>query len=84
MTAAEQYQLKKALEILSKMPEGLPDDVLVDQVGIATGRPLTTLAGQLMIHTLLGRRWAYSYTNTITEQVRFAITDGGKVAMLGL
>lgn len=84
MTASEQYQLKQALEILNRMPEGLPGDVLVDQVGIATGRPLTTVAGQWLIHTLLGRKWVYSYTNTITEQVRYAITDGGKVAMLGL
>ena len=84
MNATDQLQLKKALEILNKMPEGLPDDILVEQVGIAVAKPLTTLSGQLMLHTLLERKWTYTYTNTITEQTRNAITDSGRVAMLGL
>jgi hypothetical protein len=84
MTESEQLAIKKALETLAKFPAGLPGDTLVEMVSIAISHPMTTVAGQMMLHTMLSHNWVYTYNNSITDQVRYAIADAGRVAMLGL
>lgn len=84
MTDVEKLCVKRALQCLSKVGAGVTEKNLLDQVEIGIGRPLPTIDRKVVIATMLDKEWIYSYTDPVTDEIRYAITLEGNRAIFAL
>lgn len=83
MTSYEQMRLRAALEALAEIDTGLSARVLGLTIELATGRPCTDVDVDKTIRHLREKRLITSYTNRVTDEVTWCITDLGRVALAG-
>lgn len=84
MNAVEQLVAKRALEILDTVNAGLPEGPLFDQVERMIGRHLTVGERVHVREMIVAKEWAYDYRDKLTDNVMYAITPAGRLAMVAL
>lgn len=84
MNATDRLACKRALEALDTISAGLPAKALMDEVERMLHRPLTTAERERTVYLLLQKEWVYTYRNSITDEVLYAATDAGRMAMVAL
>ena len=84
MNATERLACKRALEALDTISAGLPAKALMDEVERMLHRPLATAERERTVYLLLQKEWVYTYRNSITDEVLYAATDAGRMAMVAL
>lgn len=84
MNAVEQLVAKRALEILDTVNAGLPEGPMFDQVERMIGRHLTVGERVKVRETIVSKEWAYDYRDKLTDNVMYAITPAGRLAMVAL
>ena len=84
MTDVEKLCIKRALQCLRKVGAGVTEKNLFDQVEIGIGRLLTTIDRKVILAMMLDKSWVYSYTDPITDEIRYAIEPAGERAIIAL
>lgn len=84
MNANERLACKRALEALDTISAGLPAKALMDEVERMLHRPLATSERDRALYLLQSKEWVYTYRNSITDEVLYAATDAGRMAMVAL
>ena len=84
MNATDRLACKRALEALDTISAGLPAKALMDEVERMLHRPFTTAERERTVYLLLQKEWVYTYRNSITDEVLYAATDAGRMAMVAL
>ena len=83
MTNDEIIQVKAALGALERVGK-LSKSTLLNHVGVATCKPLTTTDGELLIRKLTDKEWVGSFTDPVLEQVLYVITPIGRNALAAM
>ena len=90
MTEAEkknkkmQLLMKFALETLDTVNAGLSDGALLDFVERLVGEHLTVGDRSELKRRLLDKEWIMDYTDKLTDEVKYCITQQGRLAMVAL
>lgn len=88
MTTAEialrDRSIKRALETLETVGAGLAEGPLFDQVERMVGQHLTVGERKSYLARMTDREWIYDYRDRLTDEVKFAITEAGRLAMAAL
>lgn len=82
--AAEALAMKRALETLDTVNAGLSEGALFDFVERTLGRHLTVCERAGLKTRMLAKEWIYDYTDKLTDEVKYAITSSGRLAMVAL
>ena len=90
MTEAEkkikkmQLLMKFALETLDTVNAGLSDGALLDFVERLVGEHLTVGDRSELKSRLLDKEWIMDYTDKLTDETKYCITQQGRLAMVAL
>jgi len=85
MTDTTIFLYRKMLVLLDAIgPAGLEEDTIKAQAEIAAGQLVTTVDKNLAFATLKERNWIASYTDELTNRVRWFLTAQGKTIRAGL
>lgn len=83
MTQMEQLRTRAALEALLTVDGGLTARALAPVIELSTGRPVSDADCAVVLRSLREKGLITSYTNRITEDVTWLLTDLGRVAAAG-
>ncbi len=82
MTAREIWLIKCALSTLDLVgPAGLSEDALMSQTAIQSQSLLTRIDKQALMNRLVEKNWIDRFKDPLTETIRWAISDDGKLAL---
>ena len=84
MNAVEQLTMKRALETLDSVNAGLSESALFDFVERTIGRHLTVGERMKARETAVAKEWIYDFRDKLTDEIKFAITPTGRLAMVAL
>ena len=90
MTEAEKKKIrdglamKRALETLDTVNAGLSEGALFDFVERQVGEHLTVADRAELKKKLLEKEWIMDYTDKLVDEVKYAITAQGRLAMIAL
>lgn len=80
----ESLAMKRALETLDTVNAGLSEGALFDFVERQVGEHLTVGDRAELKKKLLEKEWIMDYSDKLTDEVKFAITPAGRLAMIAL
>ena len=80
----EQLAMKRALETLDTVNAGLSEGALFDFVERQLGEHLTVADRAELKNKLLDKEWIMDYTDKLVDEVKYAITAQGRLAMIAL
>ncbi len=82
MTAREIWLTKCALNTLDLVgPTGLSEDALMSQTAIQSQSLLTRIDKQALMNRLVEKGWINRYTDALTGNVRWTLSEDGKLAL---
>ena len=76
--------MKMALETLDTVNAGLSDGALLDFVERLAGEHLTVGDRSDIKRKLLEKEWIMDYTDKLTDETKYCITQAGRLAMVAL
>ncbi len=76
--------MKRALETLDTVNAGLSDGALFDFVERQVGEHLTVADRAELKKKLLEKEWIMDYTDKLVDEVKYCITQQGRLAMVAL
>ena len=80
----EALAMKRALETLDTVNAGLSEGALFDFVERQLGEHLTVADRAELKKKLLEKEWIADYTDKLTDEVKYCITQQGRLAMVAL
>lgn len=82
MTPRETTIVRGALRALEGAGgAGLSEGALCEQAGTFSETLLSTLERRALLHTLLSKGWAERFEDSLTGNLRFILTDRGRLAL---
>ena len=80
----EALAMKRALETLDTVNAGLSEGALFDFVEHQLGEHLTVADRAELRKKLIEKEWVMDYTDKLTDETKYCITQSGRLAMVAL